>query len=342
MTRIPKDRAIKMAQDKCLELLLEFDQICKANQITYWLDGGTLLGAKRHGGFIPWDDDVDICLPIVDYMKVRELVAALCKTNPKRMLYYHGTEFISWHDYYGDTTLLTDGIFPVRIDLLPVKFIPNNEAAVRLDRSLTEIATLYMRGFLKNPDLILQEHRHWLPGKDDNLLERKKQFLNFYMEYAVEMSKSVRKNDSFLVNYIFNDAYVNRSRDYYKSSWIFPLVERNNFEKMTFPQPKDIDSYLNFLYGPNHNELPPENSRISHLVLLQENHSIPKEDLSGFIDSLYQARFLSYDIPAKMGFNKRTLLKTRRFVALTLSLILKGKVTLAYRFWRYNLIHALK
>lgn len=342
MSRIPKDKAIKIAQDKCLELLLEFDQICKANQIMYWLDGGTLLGAKRHNGFIPWDDDVDLCIPIEDYMKVLELLAASCSSNSNRMLYFHGSDFMSWLDYYGDTTLLTDGLFPVRIDLLPVKYLPKDEAAMRSDRSLTEIATLYMRGFFKNPDLILEEHRIWLPGKDDNLLDRKKQFLDFYMNYAVEVSKLARQNDSFLVNYIFNDAYVNRTRPYYESSWIFPLEDRNNFEKNTIPQPKDIDAYLNVLYGEKHNELPPENSRVTHLVLLQENNSIVKTDLCSFIVSLYQTRFLSYDIRAKVGFKKRTFLKIRQFMELTFSLIVKRKLKLAYRFWRFNMIHAFK
>ncbi len=57
----------------CLDLLLKFDEICKKHGLRYWLAYGTLLGAIRHGGFIPWDDDVDVCMPREDYEKLQGL-----------------------------------------------------------------------------------------------------------------------------------------------------------------------------------------------------------------------------------------------------------------------------
>lgn len=57
-----------------LTLLKEFDSICKKNNITYYLEGGSLLGAVRHKGFLPWDDDIDLCITRAEFKKLLEVI----------------------------------------------------------------------------------------------------------------------------------------------------------------------------------------------------------------------------------------------------------------------------
>ncbi len=74
--RLRGDTPLRQAQLVMLRLLKAFHVICERNGLRYWLDAGTLLGAVRHGGFIPWDDDVDVLMPKEDYDRFVALAAA--------------------------------------------------------------------------------------------------------------------------------------------------------------------------------------------------------------------------------------------------------------------------
>lgn len=67
----PEGSELRNAQLRMLSLLLWFDEVCKKYDIPYFLEGGTLLGAIRHKGFIPWDDDIDLGVPYKYYKKMR-------------------------------------------------------------------------------------------------------------------------------------------------------------------------------------------------------------------------------------------------------------------------------
>ncbi len=56
-----------------LDLLQKFSSVCEKHGLSYFIDGGTLLGAVRHGGFIPWDDDADVCMPREDYDRLAQI-----------------------------------------------------------------------------------------------------------------------------------------------------------------------------------------------------------------------------------------------------------------------------
>ena len=70
----PDGSLLRQQQQRMLELLIEVDRICKKHHITYWLSCGTLLGAARHKGFIPWDDDLDIEMLLPDYKRLLKVL----------------------------------------------------------------------------------------------------------------------------------------------------------------------------------------------------------------------------------------------------------------------------
>ena len=70
----PDGSALRNVQMRLLDILIEFDRVCRGIGVRYWLDSGTLIGAVRHGGFIPWDDDLDVCMLRKDYLKYRKRI----------------------------------------------------------------------------------------------------------------------------------------------------------------------------------------------------------------------------------------------------------------------------
>ena len=83
LTHYVSDEELKIIQKELVIIMDEIHQFCEDNNITYFLGGGAALGAVRHKGFIPWDDDIDIFMPRKDYNRFREI---FCKE--KRDRYY--------------------------------------------------------------------------------------------------------------------------------------------------------------------------------------------------------------------------------------------------------------
>lgn len=72
----PEGSLLRKAQLRMVKMLVFLDDVCTKYDLRYWLDSGTLLGACRHGGFIPWDDDTDVCMPLEDLRKLKKIMAS--------------------------------------------------------------------------------------------------------------------------------------------------------------------------------------------------------------------------------------------------------------------------
>lgn len=72
---------LKIGQTEMFNILSEIDRICRKHQIKYWLEFGTLLGAIRHNGFIPWDDDCDIGMMRSDFIRFKNVISKELSSN---------------------------------------------------------------------------------------------------------------------------------------------------------------------------------------------------------------------------------------------------------------------
>lgn len=98
----PEGSILRRAQLRMLDMLLYIDKICLDNNIEYTLNAGNLLGAVRHGGFIPWDDDVDIALDRYNFKKLCDILIA--SPHPQYVLQNNDTD----PGYFGVWSVLRD------------------------------------------------------------------------------------------------------------------------------------------------------------------------------------------------------------------------------------------
>ncbi len=141
-----------------LEVLLLFDEICRENGIRYYLGCGTLLGAVRHGGFIPWDDDIDLWMLREDAMKLNGLSDAvfdrrgLTLANPYKDSGHHN---LCWRVDNGRTLMLEEKHliryhycpFAVGVDIFPLDRLPEDPEAERTQDLLLACANTLARNW---------------------------------------------------------------------------------------------------------------------------------------------------------------------------------------------------
>ena len=126
-------KTVKKIQEIVFRIMCDIDDFCKENGIRYYLSGGTCLGAVRHGGFIPWDDDGDLMMPRRDYERFLDLF-------PRQFSGKYGIGAFSlnpkWQRQYArvwdlrtiwKSTNLDDITMGVFIDIFPIDGLPNGE-----------------------------------------------------------------------------------------------------------------------------------------------------------------------------------------------------------------------
>jgi len=230
-------------------MLIFLDSVCKKHKIKYILSSGTLLGAVRHGGFIPWDDDIDIELEKKEYNKlVSVLPDELHNTNyviqSRSTDSFYRQNFIKLRDL---NSFLDEDDSPelkyrgCYVDVFPMQ--PRNEMFAKLSLTLTNV-------FL---------NRLYCPSLPYLIKRSYIQSCSFFLFRIL-----FRFFDLFTVDskYIGHRYGVGFSKHRNIENW-YPL-QSVKFEGHVFYAPKDIDKYLTELFGNDYMEIPSEADRATH------------------------------------------------------------------------------
>lgn len=252
------DTEIKSVQQKILETMKYIDKLCRENGIVYYIMGGTALGAVRHGGFIPWDDDLDIFMTPDEYIKFKtvfkkenssQFVIQEWKTTDKYLEYakvrMNGTTFIE--EQFKKRKDLHQGIY---VDIMILHKVPQNKFIQKLVYYESKFVTLYALS-----------QRGWKPKTKAQAVVLK--FLKI-MPCRL-MAKICYKR-------IYK--YDNLQKGFKYCYWITPAKFKNGlFDDVYFEKPVDIPfedtsllgsekikEYLQYRYG-DYMKLPPEEAR---------------------------------------------------------------------------------
>lgn len=144
-------RHVKQVQEKILDIMKYIDQLCRSYGIVYYIMGGTALGAVRHRGFIPWDDDLDIFMTPCEYAKFKKafesadnplFVLQEWRTTPDYLEYakvrMNGTTFIE--EVFKDRKDIHQGIY---VDIMILHKVPKNKTVQKLVYLESKFVTLY-------------------------------------------------------------------------------------------------------------------------------------------------------------------------------------------------------
>lgn len=257
--RLQGETPLRQAQLVMLRIMKVVHTLCRRHGITYWLDGGTALGAIRHKGFIPWDDDVDLCMLREDY---RTFMAVAEKELPGDLfLQLSGKD----HDYYLHWAKIRDKYSTIEekayrkarfhkgigIDILPCDFVPENRFLAWLEKSFAKAFRYRSKNLHR--DMHAVERLNCIASK---LLCA---IVPIKMEnYLFTLFKTVCRPSLHTIGYGIGTPFAGRF-DY---GTVFPLKE-GLFEGFTFFLPNNAVRYLTVLYG-RYRQLPDPEARKPH------------------------------------------------------------------------------
>ncbi len=245
---------MKCAWAAQLEVLAVIEQICNKHGLRYFADWGTLLGAVRHKGFIPWDDDIDICMLREDYDK---FFAIAPKELPKEYLILDLNTDVEWLQLFArivnsnivsyDKKRLADfhGCpYAVGIDIFPLDELPENP---QLESSFTDLFTaVYFPG--RDYDVIPSDVEEIIPDLEDlcNIkIDRSKNVQNQLLKTAAMIGKAYQNSGS---PFITNMAYHSLRKRFLRKEWYREYVYLP-FEQVQLPVPIDYDAVLTEMFG---------------------------------------------------------------------------------------------
>ena len=249
-----------------LSILKKIDSICKEIGIEYWGMYGTMLGAIRHKGFIPWDDDLDIGMKRKDY----DIFVQYCIDNSEKLLPYSIDNFKTVENYPFYISRFCDNRYIVQFDGISYEsglFIDiyafdgmGDEEDLKLHRRREKLLKLWQKGILARSVKGLKYGAN-----------TRKQLLN-----APILIYGKLRGNSYFVNKLDNECKKHswdESKYVGTPAWEFrPIQFRKElfdeiievpFEDYVISVPKAYDEILTIYYG-NYMQLPPENQRIAH------------------------------------------------------------------------------
>ena len=257
---------LQKAQSVMLRILKVFDAICKKHNLDYWLDAGTLLGAARHGGFIPWDDDVDVIMPIDSYVKFCKIAESELPFDMFFQTKQTDSEHdITWAKIRDRFSYMDDpgGPYPycqgIPIDIFPAYIQTKREFKLR---NITGLLPPFNNSPMKTSKRFSFKHNLynfvfgtfqrivkvllWIPG----------------VKYLfIKYTKS--NNPKNLKGYTYNPERP--WFQFFPIDMVYPLSQIK-FEDALFLSPRDVNGYLTHYYN-DWQTLPPETKRDVHGTL---------------------------------------------------------------------------